>query len=46
MEKKTIYIYNKNQKYQSNDEYRIVTFINGKKDIMYIIKELIKDKIS
>ena len=44
MEKRTIYIHReKNQKLeQCNDEYRIVTFINGSKDIVDIIKELIK----
>ena len=46
MEKKTIYIYKKDEIYKSNDEYRIVTFINGNKDIMQIIKELIKTKIT
>ena len=48
MEKKTIYIYkNKNDKsHKSNEEYRVVTFINGNEDIMQIIKELIKTKIT
>ena len=46
MEKKTIYIYKKNDSYKSNEEYRIITFINGDKDIIQVIKELIKDKIT
>ena len=32
--------------YKTNKEYRVVTFINGNKDIMQIIKELIKNKIT
>ena len=39
MEKKTVYIYKNNKSYKSNEEYRIVTFINGDKDIIEIIKE-------
>ena len=46
MEKKTIYVYKQNEDYKSNEEYRVVTFINGDKDIVRIIKELIKDKIT
>ena len=46
MEKKTIYKYKKDKLYQSNEEYRVVTFINGDQDIMHIIKELIKTKIT
>ena len=45
MEKKTIYKYKNDESYKSNEEYRVVTFINGNQDIMKIIKELIKDKI-
>ena len=46
MEKKTIYIYNKTKFHKTNEEYRVVTFINGNQDIMQIIKELIKNKIT
>ena len=46
MEKKTIYIYNKDKSCVSNEQYRVVTFINGNKDIIHILKELIKDKIT
>ena len=46
MEKKTIYQYKKDQLHQSNEEYRVVTFINGDKAIIQIIKELIKTKIT
>ena len=48
MEKKTIYIYkNKNDKRPKfNEEYRVVTFINGDRDIIQIIKDLIKNKIT
>lgn len=46
MEKKTIYVYKQNQTYKSNEEYRVVTFINGDKEIIQIIKELIKTKIT
>ena len=46
MEKKTIYIYGKDKSYKSNEEYRLVAFINGDKDIIQIIKELIKTKIT
>ena len=46
MEKKTIYKYKNEESYKSNDEYRVVTFINGNQDIMQIIKELIKNKIT
>ena len=46
MEKKTIYIYKNDKSYKSNEEYRVVTFINGNQDIMQIIKELIKNKIT
>lgn len=46
MEKKTIFIHR--EKHEINNdttkEYRLVTFINGNRDIMQIIKELIKDK--
>lgn len=47
MEKRTIYIHktkNDNLQHHENDEYRTVTFIGGNKDIMQIIKELLKDK--
>ena len=46
MEKKTIYVYKQDVKYKSNEEYRVVTFINGEKKIMQIIKELIKTKVT
>ena len=46
MEKKTIYIYKQDKNYKSNEEYRVVTFINGEQEIMRIIKELIKTKIT
>ena len=46
MEKKTIFIYKKDESYKSNEEYRVVTFINGNKDIIQIIKELIKNKFT
>lgn len=48
MEKTTIYIYkNKNDQHaKHNDKYRVVTFINGSQDILQIIKDLIKNKIS
>ena len=46
MEKKTIYVYKQDKNYESNEEYRVVTFINGDKEIMQIIKELIKIKIT
>ena len=47
MEKRTIYIHkSKNEQKAStnNNEYRTVTFIGGSKDILSIIKDLIKDK--
>lgn len=46
MEKTTIFIHKeKNELINStNQEYRIVEFINGDQDIMQIIKELIKNK--
>lgn len=46
MNKKTIYVYKKDETRKSNNEYRVVTFINGDKDIIQIIKELIKTKIT
>lgn len=46
MEKKTIYVYKQDNLYESNEEYRVVTFINGKQKIIQIIKELIKTKIT
>ena len=46
MNKKTIYIYKKDETYKSNEEFRVVTFINGHQDILQIIKELIKTKIT
>lgn len=45
MEKRTIYFHIEKDKEPSQyieDEYRVVTFVNGTKDIMEIIKELIK----
>lgn len=47
MEKRTIYTHqSKEDKLQqnTNSEYRTVTFIGGNKDIISIIKELIKTK--
>ena len=47
MEKRTIYIHkSKEDKLQqnTNGEYRTVAFIGGNKDILSIIKDLIKDK--
>ena len=46
MDKKTIYVYKRDNLYKSNEEYRVVTFINGDKEIIQIIKELIKTKIT
>ena len=46
MDKKTIYVYKQDNNYKSNEEYRVVTFINGERKIMQIIKELIKTKIT
>lgn len=49
MEKTTIYIHktknDKPQKHTDND-YRVVSFISGDKDIVQILKKLIKDKIN
>ena len=48
MEKRTFYIHK--SKYESkkymfvNSDHRVVTFIGGNKDILAIIKELIKNK--
>ena len=45
MEKRTVYIHKeKDEEFKqcTCDEYRIVTFVNGTKDIIDIIKELIK----
>ena len=47
MEKRTIYIHkSKNDKksYMLNNEYRTVNFIGGNKDMVDIIKKLIKNK--
>ena len=46
MEKRTIYIHKTKNELSNNNngEYRTVNFIGGDKDIMHIIKELIKDK--
>ena len=46
MEKRTIFIHREKNETNNdtNKEYRVVTFINGNKDIMQILKELIKDK--
>jgi hypothetical protein len=46
MEKKTIYVYKQDNNYKSNEEYRVVTFINGEQEIIQIIKKLIKTKIT
>ena len=48
MEKMTFYIHeskeerDKRTESAENEEYRVVTFINGNKDILQIIKQLIK----
>lgn len=48
MEKRTFYIHeskeerDKRTEPAENDECRVVTFINGDKDILHIIKQLIK----
>ena len=48
MEKRTFYIHqskeerDKRTESTENEEYRVVTFINGDKDILQIIKQLIK----
>lgn len=48
MQKQTIYIHKTRDQIPNNDhnsqERRVVTFVNGERDIMKIIKELIKDK--
>lgn len=47
MEKRTFYIHKSNKDPKSHmleNECRIVTFIGGNKDIMTIVKELIKNK--
>lgn len=46
MEKKTVFVHSTNPsiKNNQNNEYRIVTFIGGNKNILDIIKELIKNK--
>lgn len=48
MQKQTIYIHKTRDKKTNNDnssqEQRVVTFVNGERDIMKIIKELIKEK--
>ena len=46
MEKKTIFIHREKNEINNdaNKEYRVVTFVNGNKDIMQIIKDLIKNK--
>ena len=47
MEKRTIYIHKSKDDTpynNTNNEYRVVTFIGGNKDIKKIVKELIKDK--
>ena len=46
MEKITMFIHNTKDKLKNinNTEYRTVTFIGGNKNILDIIKELIKDK--
>ena len=46
MKKTTFYIHSDKDKIINvkDDEYRLVTFVNGTKDILEIIKELIKDK--
>lgn len=46
MEKTTIYIHTtkENLQNQKNDKYRTVNFIGGNKDMIDIIKKLIKDK--
>lgn len=47
MEKRTIYIHktkNDPKSYMINNEYRVVNFIGGDKDIIEIITKLIKNK--
>jgi hypothetical protein len=47
MEKRTIYIHKSKQDntpIKKENDYRTVTFIGGNKDIITIIKELIKDR--
>lgn len=46
MEKKTVFVHSTKPsiKNNQNNEYRIVTFIGGNKNILDIIKELIKNK--
>lgn len=46
MEKKTIFIHNTKDKLKDNknSEYRTVAFVGGNKNILDIIKDLIKDK--
>lgn len=46
MEKRTIFVHNTKDKLKNdkNSEYRIVTFVGGKKNILDVIKDLIKDK--
>ena len=47
MEKTTLYIHRNQDEIEDypDDEYRIVTFVNGNQDIMNIIKNLIKEKL-
>ena len=45
MEKTTFYIHSdqdENIEYYPDDNYRVVTFVNGSKDITNILKDLIK----
>ena len=47
MEKRTFYVHKAKEdktQHKINNEYRVVTFIGGNKDIVNIIKELIKTK--
>ena len=47
MEKRTFYIHKSKDEpkgYMLNNEYRTVTFIGGNKDMLTIIKNLIKNK--
>lgn len=46
MEKRTIFVHNTKDKLKDNrnNEYRVVTFVGGNKNILDVIKDLIKDK--
>lgn len=46
MEKRTMFIHSTKDKLKDNkdSEYRVVTFIGGNKNILDVIKDLIKNK--